>query len=340
MSLKVSYIVPVYNVEKYVKACIDSILSQTIKDYEVIVINDGSTDSSLEILNREYGNDGRVHIISQKNQGQGVCRNLGVDIANGEYVQFVDSDDTLESNMTEQLLAEAEKNNADITICAYNNINTYQKKTYTRKLRANFSDLNGIGEIILLMEKEQLSKSPWNKLYRRDFIKDVKQLPISPGQDVEFNFRLYAKTPRLAYVDVPLYNFYSRGSSSITHSYRKQLAQSQKMVYAAKESFFNSLPEQRPEYAEFLERQKMFNYVFLLRNVYRFGSPYNFSGRTEYIKESLIDDKSARQFLNHAKPADKIEKIFVTLYKVGNPLMMNIVFTLLFIIQRKFVKRA
>lgn len=340
MSIKVSFVVPIYNVEKYVKACVDSILAQTISDYEVIIINDGSTDSSFDIVSKEYGNNPLITILSQQNQGLGPARNNGVAVAKGEYIQYVDSDDTLEPNMTELLYEEATKSQADIVVCAYNNVNTYLNKTFLRRLKKEDFDVSDLGGTVLKMFEVQVLNPAWNKLYRRSFIKDMKQKPISPGQDVEFNMRLLALRPKLAYVDVPLYNFYSRGSSSITHSYRKQVAETKKIAYAAKEHFFYSLPEQKPEYAEFLERQKMFDYVFSLRNIYRFGSPYNFRGRTKYIKEHLIDDKSAKLFLNHAKPTDKIEKIFMTLYKVGNPLLMNIVFTLMFLIQRKFVKRA
>lgn len=339
MSVKVSYVVPVYNVEKYVKACVDSILAQTISDFEVILINDGSTDSSPKILEKEYCNDSRVRILNQKNQGQGVARNYGVSIAAGEYIQFVDSDDTLEPNMTELLLKEAEETEADITVCAYYNLNTYKNLTYIRRLNSEY-DLTDLGGIYLQMTKEQLSYSPWNKLYRRDFIKDVKQKPVSPGQDAEFNLRLFAKQPKLAYVDVPLYNFFSRGNSSITHSYRKQLEEAQKLVYAALEDFFHSLPEQKSEYAEFLKSQKMFDYIFSLRNIYRYGSPFNFSGRTRYIEEGIMADADAKVFLNSFEPADKISKLFVILYKIGNPLMMNVVFSFLYFIQRKFVKHA
>ena len=93
MMPKVSVIIPVYNVEKYLKQCLDSVVNQTLKDIEIICVNDGSTDNSLEILEEYAQKDNRIIIISQENQGQSVARNIALEKATGEYVGFVDSDD-------------------------------------------------------------------------------------------------------------------------------------------------------------------------------------------------------------------------------------------------------
>ncbi len=90
---KVSIIVPVYNVEKYLSTCLDSLINQTLKDIEIICINDGSTDNSLNILNEYAQKDTRIIVINKENSGPGSCRNLGIEKATGEYIQFVDSDD-------------------------------------------------------------------------------------------------------------------------------------------------------------------------------------------------------------------------------------------------------
>lgn len=90
---KVSIIVPVYNVEKYLKRCLDSLVNQTLKDIEIICVNDGSTDGSLAILDEYVRNDDRIVVINQENSGQSVARNRGIDVAKGEYIGFVDSDD-------------------------------------------------------------------------------------------------------------------------------------------------------------------------------------------------------------------------------------------------------
>ena len=101
--VKISVVIPVYNVEKYLEQCLDSVIAQSFEDIEVICVNDGSTDSSLEILKRYADNDSRIKIISQKNKGAGAARNVGIENAAGEYVYFMDSDDYLNSDAFERL---------------------------------------------------------------------------------------------------------------------------------------------------------------------------------------------------------------------------------------------
>ena len=103
-NIKFSIIVPVYNVEKFLRESLDSIVAQTFKDFEVICVNDGSTDNSLDILEEYAKNDSRIKIISQENQGQGIARNKAIDIAQGRYLLFVDPDDWIETNALEQYI--------------------------------------------------------------------------------------------------------------------------------------------------------------------------------------------------------------------------------------------
>ena len=101
---KISVVVPVYNVEKYLKECIDSIINQTLEDIEIICVNDGSTDSSLEILNNFAEQDNRIKVITQSNQGLSAARNTGIKYANGEYISFIDSDDYIDTSLYETLV--------------------------------------------------------------------------------------------------------------------------------------------------------------------------------------------------------------------------------------------
>ena len=116
-NIKVSVIVPVFNVESYLNESLDSILNQTLKDIEIICINDGSTDNSLDILETYSKKDKRIKIISKENEGQGVARNVGLDNAQGEYISFVDSDDFIKRDMLEKLYNKAENNDLDLVMC-------------------------------------------------------------------------------------------------------------------------------------------------------------------------------------------------------------------------------
>ena len=116
--IKISVIIPVYNVEKYLRECLDSLINQSFKDFEVICIDDGSTDKSYKILEEYSQKDSRIKVLKQEHNGAGAARNLGIEIAKGKYIQFLDSDDYFEPNMLEELYNTAEKFGADMAVCS------------------------------------------------------------------------------------------------------------------------------------------------------------------------------------------------------------------------------
>ena len=133
---KFSIIIPVYNAEKYLPKCIDSLIKQTFKKFEIICINDGSSDKSLNILKRYATNDTRIKIFTQKNSGPAVARNLGLEKAQGKYLWFIDADDWIEEKACEILNNIINKNSPDITIFASNVYNTQSKEFIHDKNRS------------------------------------------------------------------------------------------------------------------------------------------------------------------------------------------------------------
>lgn len=161
--VKVSVIVPVYNVEKYLERCLNSILKQTLTDIEIICVNDGSTDNSGYIL-EEYQSNGKIKIINQENAGLSEARNTGLKYAQGEYVSFIDSDDFIDKNFIETLYDTAKKENADIA-CAGIIRENDKKKT----VLIEYPEYNSATDI---KGKFKLVNSPkynfvWNKIYRK-----------------------------------------------------------------------------------------------------------------------------------------------------------------------------
>ena len=117
--IKVSIVIPVYNVQKYLHECLDSLINQTLKDIEIICINDGSTDNSLNILKEYALKDSRIKVIDKENEGQGIARNLGIELAQGEFIGFVDPDDWLEPEMLEMMYNQAKVLFSQVVICDY-----------------------------------------------------------------------------------------------------------------------------------------------------------------------------------------------------------------------------
>lgn len=166
---EISVIVPVYNCEKYLEKCINSILSQTFDDLELILINDGSSDNSGKICDEFKEKDSRVKIVHQKNMGVSVARNVGLDVSEGKYIGFIDGDDYIESDMYEFLYNNIKKNEAEVAICGIANI--FMKNNGSEKLTRQTSDfsgakiLNGEEAFSESLKSKIFSVNPVNKLF-------------------------------------------------------------------------------------------------------------------------------------------------------------------------------
>lgn len=162
---KVSIIIPVYNVEQYLERCLNSIVNQTLKDIEIICVNDGSKDSSLLILEDFASRDNRIKIVNKENEGQSVARNIGVEMATGEYLGFVDSDDWVDSDYYEKLYNSAKKYNCDIACAGYKRARGKRcsiRKAYEAELICTTTN-----------DKVRMDNLPgdnyiWNKIYRKE----------------------------------------------------------------------------------------------------------------------------------------------------------------------------
>lgn len=221
---KVSVIIPVYNAEKYLNKCLESLINQTLSDIEIICINDGSTDNSLKILQEYAQKDSRIRIIDKKNEGQGKARNLGIELANGEYLAFVDSDDWCELNMYEELYITAKNNDADLVECSF--------KIYNDSLNAIY---NGIGldgakfdksfHWTELKDKTLLFENipaPWNKLCRTKIVKseNIRFGTTQFAEDVFFSLRIRILASKTVFINKELY-VYRRTSDSIMSNLSK-----------------------------------------------------------------------------------------------------------------------
>jgi len=161
--IKVSVVMPVYNVEKYLANTLDSLLKQTMKDFEIICINDGSKDRSLDILHEYEKKDPRIKVIDKTNEGPSVARNLGMNEAKGEFISFIDSDDWVSENFLEALYSAAKKYNSDIACCGFIRHSRKQTKRLVYKKEEFITDS---------YEKFCATRVPqwsyiWNKIYKR-----------------------------------------------------------------------------------------------------------------------------------------------------------------------------
>lgn len=225
MGKKVSIIMPVYNVEKYIKKSIISVLNQTYDNFELIVVIDGSNDNSANIAKEFLNIDTRVKVVYKKNGGLSDARNYGLKLSNGDYIMFLDSDDYINENLVKECVDFSEKNNLDVTICGFNAdfVDNDESLKYRNKIvpKNNIYNRENFNEINIDDKFYNLIGYAWNKLYRASIIKEnevefIKGLSLI--EDIEFNYVIFNNVDRIGFLDKPLYHYIQRNRISLVNS--------------------------------------------------------------------------------------------------------------------------
>lgn len=218
---KISIVVPAYNIAGYLPRCLDSILDQTYKNIEVIVVNDGSKDNTEEVIKEYCQKDSRIKLVSKINEGVTKARLTGMKAATGQWIGFVDGDDFVESEMYETLLFNALKYNADISHCGYQMVFPSRVDYYhnTGKLVEQDNDA-GVKD---LLEGGFVEPGLWNKLYKKslcdDFLEDGNMdFSIKITEDLLMNYYLFSKSEKAVYLDKCFYHYMLRKGSAATSS--------------------------------------------------------------------------------------------------------------------------
>lgn len=214
--LLVSIIIPIYNVELYLRECIDSVCIQTYEFLEIILIDDGSTDSSGKICNEYEKKDSRIRVIHKENEGQSVARNVGLDVCKGEYIFFLDSDDFIEVNTIDVLLKNCESNNAEVAISGSKTF--VDDSSYETNNRYT-TDVIGMTEAIRRMLLYQgYDHAPWAKLYKRKIWENFR-FPVGIiYEDYAILYQVMAQCKKVVVVSAPFYHYRIRVGSTMNRS--------------------------------------------------------------------------------------------------------------------------
>lgn len=215
----VSIIMPIYNVEKYLDKCIQSVLSQTYKNMEIILVDDGSSDNSPKICDKYASMDERVKVIHKQNGGMSDARNAGLEIALGKYIEFVDSDDYMAENMVETLYKNICEYNADISLCSHYIVReetmvtdaSYEKNVYTN---------SQVIEEFLLDTK--IRSYVWNKMFKASLFEKIKFQKGRVFEDLLVIPMLFAEASKIIFDDTPLY-YYVQREGSVLHTQTPEL---------------------------------------------------------------------------------------------------------------------
>lgn len=212
---KISIIVPAYNIADYLGRCLDSLLAQSYENLEIIVVDDGSSDQTAEVLDTYAAKDSRIIAVYQSNQGVSAARNHGLDLATGDYIGFTDGDDFVESDMFAFLVQLLEEKRVDIAHCGYqmvfpNHIDYYYN-TGTERL------LNQDEGVYELLTGTMIEPGLWNKLYRAELFQSVRLAEgVQETEDLLCNFELFMLAENSYFADVPKYHYMLREGSATT----------------------------------------------------------------------------------------------------------------------------
>lgn len=241
MDSLISVIIPVYNVEPFLKECIDSIISQTYFNLEIILVDDGSTDESGDLCDQYSDMDRRIIVLHQKNMGLSCARNSGIEIANGKYIFFLDSDDYIHPQLIECLYNTLVENRADIAFCAHQSVQEKEK--------VEFQFINSIADLCIetitgqeCIERFHSDDSVdmrvvWNKLYKMEYFKDLR-FPAGKVHEDEFvTYKLLYPLEKCSYIKSRLYYYRNRSGSIVNQEFSMNYFDKVEAYYGRMEYF-------------------------------------------------------------------------------------------------------
>lgn len=325
---KISIIVPIYNSENYLERCINSLINQTLKEIEIILINDGSKDNSLKIA-REYESiDDRIVVIDKLNGGVSSARNTGILASKGEYISFVDSDDWCEKDMFQSMYNVTTNNNIDFINIGYSIDNSNGKSVKIKKSN----------NLVVTSKNNEISEVLYNitlgycimKLYKREIIIENNILfntNISLGEDAVFVQDYIRYINSIADINSAGYHYVRCNNESLSTKYDKNIVEFINEFWSKE----NYVVEKFPKYGELRKiggfTKNIYGTIFYITNNYKNGCKLNGAERRREIKK-YMNDSEINFSINQYRTKKLSHIIFIILYKLKSPYVMDLAYSL------------
>lgn len=337
---KVTIIMPVFNVENYVYKAIESVLSQTYKNIELIIIDDCSCDNTRDICNR-YKKDNRVKLVlKDKNTGVSESRNIGIRMAKGDYVTFVDGDDYIENNTIEKYIEVVEKNRVDlITSGIYEEmIKKDGKYKILREIKCEekmYPTVESIRQDFVKLWDKHILYNIANKFYNMEIIKKYKiTFPsIDFGEDIRFNWNYLKNIKNMYNINECFYHYIRERTGSATTIHRNNLFELRKKEYVDFASFFKEFGINEEDSKEFLSRRHLDRIIGCIEGF--FYEENDIISKKNKIKD-ILNDEYTIEAAKYAMPRTKKTKILYKVIKNRNGNLTYIIGYIIYIIRKKF----
>ena len=332
--MKVSIIIPIYNSEKTLNRLINSVVNQSYKNLEIILINDGSIDNSLKIINSFEKKDKRIKVINQKNQGVSKSRNKGLEVATGEYILFLDSDDYIDKDLIKIVLSKFKQNKVDLVIYGF------YTEIYGEKLVSNYKtcllkDKQSIKNNLINLWKTHMLYNVWNKIYKKEIIDkyNIKFPNYDYGEDIKFNMCYIEKVQSLYSLKTPLYYYNRENKNSLTNQYRENLFD---IKLEEQERFINHFKNfnlKKEEYNYFLSSRYIERTLGCITNLYLPECNLLFKQKYFLTKEILLHPYTVDS-LKIYKGKSKKMRLILMFYRIKSPLLTMFVCKLIYLIKK------
>lgn len=255
---KISVIVSIYNIQEYLPKAVDSLLNQSFKRLEIILVDDGSTDESGRICDAYAKKDGRIRVIHKENGGLSSARNAGIEAASGEYIAFVDGDDWIDPGMYEDMLTAIQKNGASLAVCNYKEISRNGVKDTSTDELVVWEGREALKAFVEEDERYQIQNAAWNKLYTRKLMGGLRFPEGRLFEDIVYTTKLIAASEKTVYLNRAYYNYVTdRGGSIMNSKKGEKILTDQVPAYQEKGAFLKAVGEE--------ELYRTHQYFFLKR---------------------------------------------------------------------------
>lgn len=314
-NVKISVIMPVYKVEKFIRKCLDSLLAQTFTQWELIAVDDGSTDKSGEICDEYAARDSRITVIHKENGGAPSARNAAIPLSRGEYLYFMDSDDWAEPNMFEEMYALAKKHNAQLVVSGYY-IETYfsDTKFYSQEQSLPsrvFETQQAFRDYAYKMFDKNLLYAPWNKLFLREYvIENEITFKNTFWDDFPFNLDVIKDVERVVLTENKYYHFMRARKESETAKYRPEMYEKREEEHVWMLTLYKYWGHEDEKSREMIHRRYIERVIGCIENVTNEACNLTKKEKRARIK-MMINAKPTRVALKYAKPNTAMMKLML-----------------------------
>lgn len=330
----ISVIVPVYNGEKYLSTCLDSICNQTLQELEIIVIDDGSTDRSGRIADKYAAKDMRVQVIHQENGHLSVARNAGLSVIKGDFVSFIDADDWIDKEMLNSMYATMVSNSLDLVITGLRVEYPRENRFYCQRTDT-YLEAKTREEIKILyfrLKELCLFNYACSKLYRVSFLQanNLSFTVEPPYEDESFNMEVFMKASSIGVLPDTPYHYMRYDNGSIVASYKADMLNAYEDKCKIYHRFFTHL-QMPPEWIKgFLQEGWWGTYCGYVQSLYKKNAGLSRRKRLELIEQSIYQNRPFQDLIPIIQPHDRIEKIFRNLSQHGASWQIDLMYAALF----------